>query len=67
MPCVGFKMRCGQEAFNIWHGRKEDVQSILQICAVTIDPKIKHSVFCSVMPSPSKVHGLIKYYTLKMT
>ena len=25
------------------------------------------SIFCSVMPSPSKVHGLIKYYTLKMT
>ena len=67
MPCAGFKMRCEQEAFNISHKRKEDAQSILQICAVAIGPKRKHSVFCSVMPSPSKIHDLMKYYTLKIT
>ena len=35
-------------------------------CTMHNRPK-KHSVFCSVMPSPRKIHDLMKYYTLKIT
>ena len=46
-PYVGFKMRCGQQAFNPWQVKKANAGDILQIDEVEIDPKMKasHNLF----------------------
>ena len=61
---MGFKMRCGQRAFNPWHVRKVNAGDILQIHVVKVDPTRKRLVFCSVFSSPGKSPEVVKYYTL---